>query len=39
VVGARKEIREVRGREKGAYLVENLPCGGEKRLLRARTVI
>jgi hypothetical protein len=39
-VEARKEMREVRGEgRKGAYLVENLPCRGEKRFLRARMVI
>jgi hypothetical protein len=39
-VEARKDMREVRGKgKKGVYLVENLPCGGEKRFLRARMVI
>jgi hypothetical protein len=34
------ERREVKEEEKKrAYLVENLPCGGEKRFLRTRMVI
>jgi hypothetical protein len=39
-VEARRDMRDVREEgKKGKYLVENLPCGGEKRLLRARMVI